>query len=148
PADARLTRVGAVVGTPAYMSPEQASGDGLVDGRSDVYGLGCVLYEMLTGEPPFIGPTSQGTIARRFQGPPVPVRVRRPEVPAAVGEAAEKALAIEPADRFPTAAEFRAALVAARRGIPGLRAATPGRRGLALAAGSLALALIALTASR
>jgi hypothetical protein len=149
PPDGRLTRVGAVVGTPAYMSPEQASGDGLIDGRSDVYGLGCVLYEMLTGEPPFIGLTSQGTIARRFQGPPVPARVRRPEVPAAVAEAAEKALAIEPADRFATAAEFRAALVAARRaGIAGLRAARLGLRGLALAASSLAIAAIALTASR
>ena len=147
PAAARLTRVGVVVGTPAYMSPEQASGDGRIDGRSDVYGLGCVLYEMLTGEPPFIGPTSQGTIARRFQGPPVPVRVQRPEVPAAIAQATEKALAIEPADRFATAAEFRAALgTAAGRGIAGLRAATLGR--FALAAGSLAVAAIALAASR
>jgi eukaryotic-like serine/threonine-protein kinase len=149
PADGRLTRVGVVVGTPAYMSPEQASGDGRIDGRSDVYSLGCVLYEMLTGEPPFIGPTSQGTIARRFQGPPVPVRARRPEVPAAVALATEKALAIEPADRFATAADFRAALgTAGGRGIAGLRAATVGRRGFTLAVGSLALAAVALAASR
>ena len=79
--DGELSQRHMVVGTPAYMSPEQASGESVVDGRSDLYALACVLYEMLVGEPPFRGPTPQATIARRFLGPPVPLRQRRPEFP-------------------------------------------------------------------
>jgi eukaryotic-like serine/threonine-protein kinase len=81
PPDGALGEGRIVVGTPAYMSPEQASGEIVLDGRSDLYALACVLYEMLAGEPPFRGPTPQATIARRFLGPPVPLRQRRPEVP-------------------------------------------------------------------
>ena len=102
------------VGTPAYMSPEQASGDAALDGRSDIYSLGCVLYELLTGQPPFSGPTPRATIARRFQGPPVPVRQLRPDVPAAVAATVERALAIEPGQRFATARDFAQALAAPR----------------------------------
>ena len=145
--DGRLTSLGMVVGTPPYMSPEQASGDGALDGRSDIYALGCVLYEMLAGEPPFSGATARATIARRFQGPPVPLRQRRPDVPAAVAAVVEKALAIEPADRFATGAEFASALAAVepRSGIAGLRAR--GWRALAVVAGSLAILSLALAAA-
>jgi eukaryotic-like serine/threonine-protein kinase len=105
----RLTGTGVAVGTPAYMSPEQGSG-GRLDGRSDIYALGCVLYEMLVGEPPYTGPTSQ-IIAMKHLTSPVPsVRVVREAVPRAVEEAIARALAKVPADRFPTAGEFGRAL--------------------------------------
>ena len=71
-AEERLTETGVVVGTAAYMSPEQAAGEREIDGRSDVYSLGVVLYEMLVGEPPFTGPTAQAIIARRFTESPAP----------------------------------------------------------------------------
>lgn len=136
----------AVVGTPAYMSPEQASGEIVVDGRSDLYALACMLYEMLVGEPPFRGPTLQATIARRFLGPPVPLRQRRPEVPDAVAAAVDKALAIDPADRFPSAANFEEALAAVYRtgGVGEHQAAPRGRRGLAAGAGAVVLGAIAV----
>jgi serine/threonine-protein kinase len=108
-ADGSLTQTGMVVGTPTYMSPEQASGDTDLDGRTDLYSLGCVLYEMLTGEPPFSGATPQAIIAKRFLSPVPQVRVTR-DVPQAVDEALTRALARSPADRFPTAARFLEAL--------------------------------------
>jgi len=134
------------VGTPAYMSPEQASGDAAVDGRSDIYSLGCVVYEMLTGEPPFTGPTTRATIARRFQGPPVPVRQLRPNVPAAVAAAVEQALAFEPSERFATVMDFAQALAApARRDRLSL-----GRvaRRIAAVTGPLALGAVVLLATQ
>ncbi len=146
-ADPRLTSLGMVVGTPAYMSPEQASGEAVLDGRSDVYALACVLYETLTGEPPFMGETARATIARRFQGPPLPIRKRRPDVPPTVAEAIERALALDPADRYFSAADFIATLAAAeRRG----RVSPGGRRrvGIAVTAGSLAVAAVVLLAAR
>jgi serine/threonine-protein kinase len=101
----RLTETGLVLGTPAYMSPEQAMGDE-VDARSDVYSLGCVLYEMLTGEPPYTGLSPQAIIAKRF-GEPVPhVRTLRENVPAAVEAAVTKAMAKLALDRFVTARAF------------------------------------------
>lgn len=86
------TQVGVTVGTPAYMSPEQAAGEA-VDGRSDLFALGCVFYEMLTGEVAFSGPTVQATIARRFVHTPPPVSSVRPEVPAALAQLVDRLLA-------------------------------------------------------
>jgi serine/threonine-protein kinase len=105
----KLTATGMVVGTPTYMSPEQASGERELDGRSDIFALACVLYELLAGEPPFHGPTPQATLMRRFTGPP---RALRPmvQVPEATEAALIRALARNPADRFATAGEFADAL--------------------------------------
>ena len=109
----RLTVTGLSVGTPAYMSPEQAAGAAELDGRSDIYALGCVLYEMLAGEAPFTGTTPQSVIAQRFAGPAPPVSRLRDAVPAAVEAAVAKALSREPDGRFATAAEFAAAIARA-----------------------------------
>jgi serine/threonine-protein kinase len=105
----KLTATGMLVGTPTYMSPEQATGDKAIDGRSDIFALGCVLYEMLAGEPPFKGPNPQATLMRRFMGPPRPLRpvIQMPEH---VEAAIMRSLAREPGDRFATAGEFAAAL--------------------------------------
>jgi serine/threonine-protein kinase len=108
--DDRLTQTGFAIGTPAYMSPEQAAGQKEVDARTDVYSLGAVLYEMLAGEPPFTGPTAQAMIARRLSELPPSVRRTRPNVPEAVDQAIQRALAPVAADRFATAAELARAL--------------------------------------
>ena len=104
-----LTQAGMSVGTPAYMSPEQAVGE-QVDGRSDLYSLGCVLYEMLVGEPPFTGPTVQAVIAKRFVQTPVDVTALRDGIPRPVARALQQTLARTPIDRFETAALFADAL--------------------------------------
>ncbi|MGH7704088.1 MAG: protein kinase domain-containing protein [Gemmatimonadales bacterium] len=108
-ATAKLTETGLAIGTPAYMSPEQATGDA-VDGRSDLYALACVLYEMLAGEAPHHGPTPQAVIARRLSYPATPLHELRPSVPTEVERALDRALALLPADRFPTISQFEAAL--------------------------------------
>src|SRR5437016_2540812 len=105
-----LTQTGATVGTPAYMSPEQAAGAVELDGRSDVYSLGCVVYEMLAGRPPFVGPTAQAIIAQCFTSSPPPLRTLRDDVPEWTERVVMKALAKEPDDRFATAAQLSQAL--------------------------------------
>ncbi|MGI8496329.1 MAG: protein kinase domain-containing protein [Gemmatimonadaceae bacterium] len=106
----RLTREWTSLGTPQYMSPEQAAVDRTVDARSDIYSLACVLYEMLTGDPPHTGSTVQAVLARVLGEKPRPVRSVRPSVPASVEAAVDRALAKLPADRFVTAREFADAL--------------------------------------
>jgi serine/threonine-protein kinase len=121
---AGLTATGIAVGTPAYMSPEQAAGSRDLDGRSDLYGLGCVLYEMLAGQPPFTGPTAESLAHQHLSLHPRPVTELRPAVPAVVGAALQRALAKAPADRFASAAEFCVAL-AAPAPVAGMPAPTP-----------------------
>ncbi len=106
----RLTETGLAVGTPAYMSPEQASGEPSLDARSDVYSLGCVLYEMLSGETPYTGPTPQAILAKKLTDPVPRVTVVRDTVPPGVEAALETALARTPADRYATAQQFAEAL--------------------------------------
>ncbi len=106
----RLTDTGLAVGTAAYMSPEQAAGRGRVDGRSDIYSLGCVLFEMLAGEPPFSGGTSQAIVAKHMQAPVPDLRVVRSTISPAVQRLVEKALAKVPADRYDSAEAFVRAL--------------------------------------
>ena len=96
-----LTEVGMAIGTPMYMSPEQVTGE--VDGRSDVYSLACVVYEMLGGQPPFTGPTALAVLARHATEPVPALRGIRPEVPESVERALGRALAKDPADRYATA---------------------------------------------
>jgi serine/threonine-protein kinase len=109
-AEARLTETGLAMGTPAYMSPEQAAGERELDARTDVYSLGVVLYEMLAGEPPFTGPTAQAIAARRLSGEAPSVRQLRPSVPPGVEQAIRRAMAAVPADRYASAGELARAL--------------------------------------
>jgi len=106
----RMTETGMSLGTPHYMAPEQAMGEREVTARADIYALGCVLYEMLTGEPPFTGPTAQAIIARVMTETPRSIVLQRHTVPAHVEAAVVKALEKLPADRFATAESFAAAL--------------------------------------
>ncbi|TFG46047.1 MAG: serine/threonine protein kinase, partial [Gemmatimonadales bacterium] len=110
PEDARLTDVGSVIGTPAYMSPEQAAGEREIDARSDLYAFGCVLFEMLAGTPPFIGQSSRAIMVKRLTEEPPSVLRLREDVPVEVDAALQRVLARAPAERFPTAASFAAAL--------------------------------------
>jgi len=112
PATDVVTDAGFAVGTPEYMSPEQASGEPNLGNPSDVYSFACVVYEMLAGEPPLRGAGARATMAKHVTEVPRPVRALRPEVPAALERALGKALAKDPAERFPSIAEFTAALQA------------------------------------
>jgi serine/threonine protein kinase/tetratricopeptide (TPR) repeat protein len=105
-----LTRTGIAIGTPAYMSPEQAAGETELDGRSDEYSLGCVLYEMLTGEPPFTASTPAALIAKRFTDTPRSVSAIVPAIPEYVSQAVRRALSRDASDRFATAADLAVAL--------------------------------------
>jgi len=141
-----LTESGITLGTPRYMSPEQAMAQPDIDSRTDIYSLGCVLYEMLTGEPPFTGPTPQAVLAKRLTEGVPHVRTTR-DVPVPLERAVETALARSPADRFSTAAEFAEALSSDRvrdHEISAPTAALPrARRQVARAAG-LGVAVLAL----
>jgi len=141
-AGTRLTETGIPVGTPQYMSPEQASGGGPIDGRSDVYSLACVLYEMLVAEPPYTGPSAQVVIAKRFTDPVPSVRRLRDTIPPTMDAAITKALAKAPTDRFATAAQFGEALEA-----PAQRARDTGRRTSRLAAGAGLAATLVVAAA-
>ncbi|MBK7350149.1 MAG: protein kinase [Gemmatimonadetes bacterium] len=118
----RVTETGLSLGTPHYMSPEQAAGDRALDARSDQYALAAVGYEMLSGEPPHTGPSSQAIIARLMVEQPRRLRATRPNVPEAIDRAIARGLAKAPADRFPSCGAFAQALVAA----PAPRRATTG----------------------
>ena len=107
---ATITKTGLAVGTPQYMSPEQATGSSGVDGRSDIYAMGCVLYEMLAGEPPFTGPTAQAIMARSLTEAPRSLASSREGLPPAMDGIVTKALAKGPADRWQTAQQFADAL--------------------------------------
>jgi serine/threonine-protein kinase len=107
----RLTETGIIIGTPKYMSPEQAAGDKELDKRSDIYAFGCVVYEMLTGGPPFTGPNAQVVMARHALEDPPGIRPIRPEVPEHVELSIRRAMAKDPDDRFPNAARFGDALM-------------------------------------
>ncbi len=107
----RVTGSGFAVGTPEYMSPEQAASEPDLDLRSDVYSLGCVMYEMLTGAPPFSGLSARATIAKHVAEIPRRLRAIRPEVPPSIDEAVARALSKEPEQRFSSVAEFAASLV-------------------------------------
>lgn len=130
----QLTGTGLAIGTPVYMSPEQSFGSGEIDGRSDLYSLACVLYEMLTGEPPFTGKTMQEIIARRLTEVAPKLEWREGETPDELPATLAKALASEPGDRFSSAGEFA--------GLLGSPEAAPTRRRMT----RRTWALIALTA--
>jgi dipeptidyl aminopeptidase/acylaminoacyl peptidase len=117
----RVTETGLSLGTPQYMSPEQATGDRQLDARTDVYSMGAVLYEMLAGEPPHTGATAQAVIAKLMTERPTRLRAVRDTVPEVIDAAVTKALAKVPADRFPRVADFIEALDR-----PGRRSSTPG----------------------
>ncbi|MGH7627378.1 MAG: protein kinase domain-containing protein, partial [Gemmatimonadaceae bacterium] len=137
----RLTESGLSLGTPQYMSPEQATGDHRLDGRTDLYSLAAVFYEMLAGEPPVTGPTAQAIIAKLLTEHPTPLRVVRDTVPDGVSNAVARALAKTPADRFSTAAEFIAALEAGFNATP-----TPRTRRRVLPLAAVAATTVAVVA--
>ncbi len=140
----RMTETGMSLGTPHYMSPEQAMGEREISARSDVYALGCVLYEMLCGEPPFMGPTAQAIIARVVTETPRSLTSQRHTIPPQVEAAVLTALEKLPADRFATAAEFGAALASptyaskATTSLAGARIASPRASRLTLAGWAVA----------
>jgi serine/threonine-protein kinase len=146
--DQQLTETGLAIGTPAYMSPEQAAGERTLDARTDIYSLGAVIYEMLAGEPPFTGPTAQAVIAKRLTEPAPRVRPVRPSVPAGVDEAIHKALAPVAADRFSAMNQlvqaFSASTTATRPSgqVPRPPTAPPRQRSIPVAATTLVLGIL------
>jgi tetratricopeptide (TPR) repeat protein len=145
-ADDRLTETGLALGTPAYMSPEQSLGDATLDGRSDLYSLGCVIYELLTGEAPYTGATAQAIVAKRLTDPIPSARRLRESVPPALDRVIERLLAKSPADRYASAAELSAAIAAlppADAGAPTATLPPPGRHPSLLLVGVAIVALLA-----
>ncbi|HEY6807450.1 MAG TPA: serine/threonine-protein kinase, partial [Gemmatimonadales bacterium] len=131
-ADQQLTQSGTIIGTPAYMSPEQGTGSADLDGRSDQYSLACVVYEMLVGEPPFTGSTAQSIIARHSLAAVSPPSIVRDTIPETMELSLLRALAKVPADRFPTIIMFAEALAAPSR----ITAAMRRQTGAAIAPGA------------
>jgi eukaryotic-like serine/threonine-protein kinase len=142
----RLTETGLALGTPAYMSPEQADGIASLDGRCDIYALGCVLYEMLSGQPPFAGATAQAVLVRHAVDPVPSLGTVRHGMPAGLEGVITKAMAKVPADRFATATEFAAALADPAAFAPRRRSSK--RIAGALAGAGLLLALVAIAIPR
>ncbi|HEV8195187.1 MAG TPA: hypothetical protein VGP87_01000, partial [Gemmatimonadales bacterium] len=138
-----LTQTGMSIGTPSYMSPEQAAGEPEVDGRSDLYALACVLYEMLAGQPPFTGATAEVLVRQHLTVNASPVTNYRPAVPATVVAALQRALAKAPADRFNPVAQFSEALRPVEGGTPAPAVATPNppRRASTPVVGGVAVVL-------
>jgi eukaryotic-like serine/threonine-protein kinase len=143
-----LTRTGTSVGTPAYMSPEQAAGQQDLDGRSDLYALGCVVYEMLAGQPPFTGPTVESVVRQHMVTEARPITQLRPAVPPAIVGVLQRALAKNPADRFSPVAQFADALrTGSAATIPPLAPSVARRmRAGPLAAVALALGVLIVAA--
>jgi tRNA A-37 threonylcarbamoyl transferase component Bud32/TolB-like protein/tetratricopeptide (TPR) repeat protein len=142
----RLTKTGLSLGTPTYASPEQAAGGREPDGRSDQYALGCVLYEMLTGHPPFTGPEVESIVRQHLTVDPPPVTQVRTAVPTQVAGALTRAMAKSPADRYRTASEFGAALGQATMAAQGGPMPAPRRPPSTIRVGTLSLAAIAALA--
>jgi serine/threonine-protein kinase len=140
----RLTQTGLSLGTPLYMSPEQAAGEARADVRSDIYALGCIAYEMLAGDPPFTGSTSQAIMARKLVEPPRALRPVRDQVPEHVEATILRALATVPADRFASARHFGAALGDPTLGID--TAPSTGRPPRPLWRRAIAVALVTVAA--
>ena len=120
-----LTQTGMMVGTPAYVSPEQAAGESNLDGKSDQYSLACVVYEMITGERPFAGATPQAIMAKRFSETPKPLRALRSTVPESVEKAVGRAMSTEAQGRYSTTAQFGQALASGRLVTPTSTATVP-----------------------
>ena len=139
----RFTETGMVVGTPQYMSPEQASGERVIDARTDMYSLATVLYEMLAGEPPFTGPNPQTIRAKMLSGPPPSVRRSRPGIAPRLDAAVDKALAPAPADRYTSVAEFARTLSTAEMATQGALLPHSARRREQVLAIALAAVLVA-----
>jgi eukaryotic-like serine/threonine-protein kinase len=137
-----LTTSGCAVGTPEYMSPEQTAGEESIDGRADIYSLGCVLYAMLAGQPPFTGRTAQALAARHRSEQPPSIRVIRPTLPAGIDDILKTALAKVPADRFPTAQDLAARVDPAQWKPPPATPVTTARSHRALIFGAIASLLV------
>ncbi|MFN2324650.1 MAG: protein kinase, partial [Gemmatimonadales bacterium] len=144
----RLTQTGLAIGTPSYMSPEQLAGDPSLDGRTDIYALGCVAYETLTGQPPFTGPTFQAVVASVMTSFPVPVTTHRHTVPEPLADAIHRALERLPADRFETAADFAAALARDASRPRAIRPAARWQRAAPVAAAVASALLVGWLAGR
>ncbi len=142
--EARLTETGLVFGSPMYMSPEQAEGSGNVDARTDIYSLGCVLYEMVAGEPPYTGTSPSMIIARKMMGSAPPLSVTRDSVPEALERVMRKAIAKSPVDRFQSAHEFGDALDL--KGAPVERLGVSARSRMRPAAAALAALAVTIGA--